>query len=465
MSLWQEKLYPILPIFAQNLAISAYGYNWHRRRFGGIYKEELSKFKKREFYTKQQWRDYQTIELRKLLCHAFEVVPFYREKYSTAGFSLSDFNKFELEDLPNLPFLSKDDLRSYGNNSLISIKPEKNGQFFSSSGSTGTPTQIYYSHTFHQRMNAAMESRVRNWAGIISNDARGMIGGRRIIPDAKNNPPFYRYNIFEKQTYFSAYHISPANVDNYLKGIIKHKVKYMTGYAKSNFFLASFIKEIGYDAPNLKAVITSSEKLTPQMRSIFKEVYGCRTFDSYSGVENCGLISENPEGELLVSPDVGIMEVLDEAGNPVAPGEEGEVVSTGLLNYDQPLIRYRIGDRVKLAQSNNTVSGTEMPIIAEISGRIEDFIVTEDGRKMVRFHGIFVNLPHVLEGQIIQHSYEKFTVNIVATKGFSKEEEAKIIHRMKSQLGENVIIIVQHLNEIPRTANGKFKAVISELQS
>lgn len=463
MSFVQDMIYPHLPVFAQNWAISAYGYQWQKRRFGGIFQEELQKYKDRESYTQKQWHDYQTISLRRMLLHAFETVPFYREKYQASGYSRSDFEKFERHHLARLPFLEKEELRQFGTTTLLSAQREKGGAFFASSGSTGTPTKILYSNAFHQRINAAMEARVRNWAGVTMHDPRGMIGGRRILPTAENRPPFYRHNIFEHQTYFSAYHISPENASNYLEGMQKHRVRYMTGYAMSNYFLAAYFQEAGLEAPALKAVITSSEKLTPEMRKVFQDVYRCKTFDSYSGVENCGLISETPTGELVISPDTGIFEVLDKNRNPVAPGEEGEVVCTGLLNFDQPLIRYRIGDRLKLAADQIACSGLEMPVVEEIAGRMEDVIVTADGRQMVRFHGIFVGLPYVMEGQVVQHSLEDFTVNVVATSNFSLSEEATIIQRMKSQLGEQIHVSVNPVKEIPRTANGKFRAVISEL--
>ena len=139
-----------------------------------------------------------------------------------------------------------------------------------------------------------------------------MIGGRKILKG--NSPPSYRYNYFEKQTYFSAYHISQNNVQNYLKGIIKGKVEYMTGYAMSNYLLAIEFEKAGIVPPKMKAVITSSEKLTKKMRRTLERVYDCKVFDSYSGVEACGLISESNDGKLFNSPDVGIIEVLDEKG-------------------------------------------------------------------------------------------------------------------------------------------------------
>jgi len=462
MSLLQKHIYAHLPVIAQNWAISAYGYQWHKRRFGGIFEQELRGFKEREGYTAQQWRDYQTIQLRNLLVHAFETVPFYRKKYSQLGFNLTDFEKFELEDLNKLPYLEKEDLRRFGNNDLVSAKRENGGQFFSSSGSTGTPTQILFSQLFHQRWSAAFEARIRHWAGVNRFMPRGMIGGRRIIQEAISPPPYYRYNFVEKQTYFSAYHFSPETAMGYLQGMIQNKVKYMTGYAMSNYFLANILDELQIEAPRLEAVITSSEKLTTAMRDKFFKVYGCKTFDSYSGLEAFGLISESQEGELLVSPDVGIMEILDEQGKQASPGEVGEVVSTGLLNFDQPLIRYRIGDMVTVATEQRTISGKEMTVISEINGRIEDKILGADGRQIVRFHGLYINIPGLIAAQIVQEAIGVFSFNLVVDPTYNCKSEVIITNRLSSQLGA-VQVIFCYLKEIPKNANGKFQAVISKL--
>lgn len=462
MSRFTSVIYNNVPVFLQNVAVSVYGLRWHTRRFGGIFSEELKGFKLREGFTSQQWDDYQTIHFRRLLLHAFETVPYYREKLSNHGIRVEQILKMDSADISRLPVLEKNDLRVFGKSSLLSSQLERGGEFFASSGSTGTPTQILFSHPMHQRWSAGFEARIRHWAGVDRMTPRGMIGGRRVVPEGNARPPFYRYNFVEKQVYLSAYHIAAAHATDYLQGITRHGVQYMTGYAMSNFFLARFFEECRLEAPRLKAVITSSEKLTKEMREVFQRVYQCKTYDSWSGVEACGLVSECEYGSLHISPDLGIIELVDEFGMPVKPGEVGEVVCTGLINFDQPLIRYRIGDRMRLGKEKCRC-GREMPVISEIMGRVEDTVIGTDGREMVRFHGIFINLPNLIEGQIIQWESDKFEIKVV-TNGKWTSQEAEIIQkRMVSQLGD-VKVEVHEVATIPRSANGKFQAVISHVK-
>lgn len=459
-----NRFYKYLPPSIQNIGISLYGIYWQRRRFGGIFLQEYKDVQERESYSAQQWNDYQTIELRKLLLHAWDTVPFYQEKYKQAGINRSLLERFELNQLTLLPILTKDELRQFGTTTLLSTKPETGGSFYASSGSTGTPTQIMYSTRMHQRWSASFEARIRNWAGVSRFDPRGMIGGRRVLPDAQANPPFHRYNFAEKQTYFSAYHLSKHNTPHYLHALIENQVNYMIGYATSNFLLAKYIDELHLQAPQLKAVITSSEKLTSEMRSIISKVYQCEVYDAYSSVEACCSITESEHHQLLESPDVGIMEYLQpNLIDPAPLGEIGAILCTGLLNRNQPLIRYQIGDAVKLATNQTTKCGRNMTVIDEIIGRSEDVITGPDGRQMVRFHGITLGIPKIRQSQIVQYSITEYSVKLILTEPLSANERDLIISRMQSQLG-NVNVNIEEVSSFPLTANGKFKAVISELK-
>jgi phenylacetate-CoA ligase len=157
------------------------------------------------------------------------------------------------------------------------------------------------------------------------------------------------------------------------------------------------------------------------------------------------------------------MEFINDRFESAKPGEDGEVVSTGFLNFDQPLIRYRIGDTVRLHSEQEALCGRKMPVIEEIVGRTEDVVIGRDGRKMVRFHGVFVNLSNIIEGQIIQEDYEKFIVKVVSERGLSHSDNEAINMRLKSQLGD-ITVEVTRVSSIPRNKNGKFQAVVSKIK-
>ncbi|GJQ22200.1 MAG: hypothetical protein HBSIN02_25550 [Bacteroidia bacterium] len=129
----------------------------------------------------------------------------------------------------------------------------------------------------------------------------------------------------------------------------------------------------------LKSIITTSEKLTPEMRKVMEKAYGCKIYEEYSTVENALFASECEDGRLHVSPDVSIVEILRPDGSACLPGEVGEVVTTVLSRKYQPLIRFRLGDLAAWDDEPCTC-GRQMPVIREVVGRIEDVVVGPDGR-------------------------------------------------------------------------------------
>lgn len=462
MSLY-NKIYQRSPVAFQNFMVSVYGYSWKNRRFGGIFEDELRKAKERESFTKEQWNNYQQEQLTKLLLHSFNGVEFYNTSFKKTGLTVKDLKNITLDRLHVLPTMTKQDFRAFGMSTLVAAKREPKGKFFPSSGTTGTPTFTLFSYPMHQRWSAVFEARIRNWAGVNRFMSRGMVGGRRVLPGAYPKAPFYRYNFFEKQVYFSAFHINSASVGSYVEGINKYGVEYMTGYAMTNGSLAHFIKESGLQVNQQKAVITSSEKLTPEMRGLFKEVYGCKTYDSWSGIEACGLISECEHGSLHISPDAGIIELLDDNLQPVPVGTLGEVYCTGLLNFDQPLIRYPIGDAMALS-GELCACKRNMPVIKEIAGRIEEVVIGTDGREIVRFQHITNGLKTVAQSQIIQHEIGKITIKVIPVGNDVSEVEKQMMkERTRGLLGDTELII-EVVPEIPLTENGKFKLVISTVK-
>ncbi|NIR65644.1 MAG: phenylacetate--CoA ligase family protein, partial [candidate division Zixibacteria bacterium] len=95
----------------------------------------------------------------------------------------------------------------------------------------------------------------------------------------------------------------------------------------------------------------------------------------------------------------------------------------------QPLIRFQLGD-VATWSSEPCACGRSMPIIQEVLGRIEDVVVGPDGRQMVRFHGIFVDQPHIREGQIIQEALDSIRVKVVPVGAYSEDDTMDIIKRV-----------------------------------
>jgi phenylacetate-CoA ligase len=368
-----------------------------------------------------------------------------------------------LLDLPGLPLLEKETIRNRADSFVTELGRERRGaSSYLTSGSTGTPLGILFTPRMHQSWTAAYETRCRNWAGVGRQDSRAMIGGRMVVPQAVSAPPYWRYNRFERQLYMSAFHISPETAPAYADAIRTHQSTYLVGYASAHYFLARLLSEQGIRVFGPRAVLTSSEKLTEEMRAVISGVYGCPVFDAYSGVEACCLAAECEHHRLHISPDVGIVELVDQNGARVPPGTPGEIVATGLLNFAQPLIRYRTGD-IAVLDPEPCPCGRPLPVLRELVGRLEDTVIGPDGREMVRFHGLYVGLPSVREGQVVQESIDEICLRVVATPAFSDRERQTLIERVRQRLGD-VRVRVQLVDALERTKRGKLRAVVSHVE-
>lgn len=450
-----EKIYSKLPLPLQNCSVSLYGIYWHWLRFGGNYKYFEKAYLFRERFNSIQWRKYQRKKVISLLEICVNHVPYYVREWTT------DQKFAALQgQLDELPLLEKNSIRI---NPYDFVRTDIKHLYRitnKTSGSTGTPISTVWVPSEMREALAVREVRSANWAGVSFRFPRATFSGRMVEPNPESKGPYYRFNAAEKQVYFSPFHLRSATAQFYVDALKKYKIQWMTGYAVSFYLLAKFILEARLTVPPLKAVITTSEKLTKEMRLVMEEAYHCRIFEEYSTVENALFASECEYGRLHVSPEVGIVEILRADGSPCEAGEIGEVVTTCLMRSYQPFVRYRLGD-LAAWDPEPCPCHRSMPVLKEVVGRIEDVLIGPDGRQMVRFHGIFIHQPNILEGQVVQLALDKILVKVVPTKDFSESDVEEVVRRVQQRMGTSVNVGVQTVNEIPRTKSGKFKAVVS----
>jgi phenylacetate-CoA ligase len=169
--------------------------------------------------------------------------------------------------------------------------------------------------------------------------------------------------------------------------------------------------------------------------------------------------SECEHRTLHMWPDVGYTEIIDD-GHSSSGADSGDLVCTGLLNADMPLIRYRTGDRGRLGPRGERCGcGRTLPSLAAVEGRSDDVLYASDGRRVGRLDPVFkADLP-IHEAQIVQETLRRIRVRYVPAPGFSRSAETSIADRLRDRLG-SIEIVFESLGRIPRTASGKFRAVV-----
>jgi phenylacetate-CoA ligase len=216
--------------------------------------------------------------------------------------------------------------------------------------------------------------------------------------------------------------------------------------------------------PTMRAIITTSEKLTPGGRAAIEKAFDCRVHQEYGTVEDSLFACEHADGRLRLSPDASILELRRPDGSivPHDSDEEGETITTAFIRRSQLFIRYRLGDVARWDQTPDA-TGFAMPILKEVVGRIEDVVEGLDGRRTVRFHGIFTEVAGVREAQVIQEERDLLRIRVVPSKSYGPDTEAEIVRRIHARLTSDMRVKVEPVDHIARTAAGKFQAVINRV--
>jgi phenylacetate-CoA ligase len=262
----------------------------------------------------------------------------------------------------------------------------------------------------------------------------------------------------------SSYHLAPANIPAYIKALSSRKIVYLLGYASSLYALAQITLEKGLEPPPVRLAISNAEPLYAHQRETIARAFNCEVRDTYGMSEIVCGASECQQCTMHIWPEAGIIETLrEEADVPVAPGQVGRFVCTGLLNKDMPLIRYEVGDRgVVSPDGARCVCGRALPQLERIEGRLDDVVITPDGRRIGRLDPVFKADLLIREAQIIQESAARIRVLLVPAPGYRPEDSAVIAQRLKDRVGD-MDIRFECVDSIPRTSNGKFRGVVSEI--
>jgi phenylacetate-CoA ligase len=449
----QQRLYFALPIWAQELALSQYGRHLDRLYYGDGYERWCEHFTMLEWSSAVRMQEYQFEALRKILGAALRTVPWFREWAAREEIRVHDLRA--LDDLRRLPIMEKDPIRREPWRFVREDYQRKRLILHKTSGTTGKSLHIYWSREALPWWWALHEMRVRHWAGVSQALPRAMVGGRPVVRGETAVPPFWRFNRHWRQLYMSSYHISPATASYYIDALRQYGSRWVTGYGSAIALLGEHLLEQPAEL-DIRAVLTSGDTVTPLQRQAIENGFGCRMHDYYGSAEGCCVISECEQGSLHVQPEAGILEILDEEGNPCPPGVEGEFICTGLGNDAMPLVRYRTGDYGCWAKRPSCACGRQSPLVGHITGRTDDYLLLPDGRRVGRLSTAMKQAPSVKQAQLAQDAPDHAWLLVVPDAGYRDEDGLALRDDVLSRIGERSIRLeVRSVREIPPTPVGK----------
>ena len=435
-----------------------------KREYAARALKELSEsqWKSQDELHSKQWQ-----LVRRKVNRSAREVPYYQESFRRIGWDFKN-KDFSYEDFLNIPKVGKEQVRD---NLSEFLNPDYKGRNKegSTSGSTGESLTLYYSIE-HGSYSEAARWRAKAWWGIKPGSPHIVIWGRpytgykdRLSQQVKS----YLMN----SLLFSAFDIRKDSIKKVWKKICRFKPHIIYGYPSGIFPLAEYLGEnnIPADKLGIKVAMITAESCSLEQRSAIEKVFGCKTANEYGCSETGGFVYECPQGSWHISTELTFIEFLDKKGNPIRPGETGEIYLTDLRNECMPLIRYRVGDTGGHV-SGICPCGRSLPLMNVSVAKESDFIRFADGKILSSEIFDYVNLavmktyPHsILKFRVTQKTGDLFEIEVVPGSGPVDRAQQLFEQLMKKQLGRNIKIHFKMVPNIEREPSGKLRYFISEI--
>lgn len=362
---------------------------------------------KSQSWSVEELKAYQTDKLKTLLENAYRNSPFYRKKFDDAGLDIKSVKN--LSDLASVPFLTKDDVLSNAKDIQINLSDEK--MFYSeTSGSTGKPL-VFYRNQDWDAWHRASIFRGYSWYGIKPWDKNGYLWGYNLAFKRRIKTRFLDL----LQNRFRLFSYQDEEIENFAKKLAG--ADFLSGYSSMIYEVAKRINSLPVKPElKLKMIKGTSEKIYDSYQEEAKKAFGRKIISEYGAAEAGIIAFECPSGNMHVNMETVIVEEID-----------GEIAVTNLASRSFPIIRYRLGDYIKLDESTSCACGMKHPIIKEVLGRVGKVIYgKKDQYPSLTLYYVFKNLAIernlILNYQAIQKKRGYLDLHIETTLAASARE-------------------------------------------
>ncbi len=398
--------------------------------------------------------------LQKLIYHAGETCPYYKELFKSKKLdhkNLGSFQKFS-----NWPLLTRELITQ--NRESISSKNKYQRIQKSTGGSSGEPLSFELNMESHER-RTAMTHRGYGWAGGAPGTRQLYIWGSHVgeLPKWKHWKQELHQR-FNNHKIISCFEFTPEKMFEHVETWNKYAPEVIVAYTNPVYEFARFVQENQLDVIPPKSIIVGAEKLYDHQRELIQNVFQAPVFETYGSREFMLIGAEcDRHSGLHLSMENLYVEILDDDGNPTPNGEEGNIVITDLYNYAMPFVRYVTGDRA-VAGFEKCTCGRKLPLLKKVIGRQLDILDTPDGRKIPGefFPHLIKDFPAIKRFQVNQAGVEKINLKIVVTDDFRTNEQNILIKLIRECIGDAVVLELDIVEDIPLNKAGKHRVVVKQ---
>ncbi len=392
-------------------------------------------------------------QLRYLVRHAYEHVPLYRQLWQRAG--IDPNNLAGCADLPALPMVDKNGVVEAGRDALDRRVPEVELDTIETSGTSGRAIRI---------RRTLSELRVSRRSYLRSLLFVGARPWHRTVTLASTWLRTKR-GLFVRKVCKTQHLFPQDNLDQQIETLRSFRAQGLVGQTGGIYLLAREMLRRGIQH-RLRFLAPTGATLMPEMRATMRAAFLTEPRDLYGAIELGPVSWQCRKGNYHIDADRMFVEIVDENGRPVPPGQRGQVVCTSLYGYSMPLVRYRLLDVAALSPRACTC-GTRFPLMEPVQGRINDFLPTPRG-DLVSPHFLFHIFDQaggspVKEWRIIQHDLADLTYEYIPEHDFNAAALEKGMAAIRDRFGPGTKVRAVEVANIPMTPNGKRTCIVSRL--
>jgi phenylacetate-CoA ligase len=428
-----------------------------------LYQLELS-----QWWTPEQLRESQFDQLRLLCTHADKEIPFYRQRFQQAG--IGDLSRLTAEDWQRMPILTRSDFQ--GKEALISTAkipaPYQVTGSITTSGSTGQPIRVSTTNLTQFLWNA-FTLREHQWHDLdfsqkfaairFLNQKEAAYPSGAILSDW--GPPT---TLLYRTGPCSALDSRTTTLQQQWEWLTREQPAYLLTYPSILNELIKHSVETKQPAPKFRQIRLFGETVDDALLTLCRETWNVPVTDTYSANEAGPIAHQCPEHpHYHVQAENLLVEILNEQGQPCAPGEVGRVVLTTLHNFATPLIRYAIGDYAEAGPA--CPCGRGLPVIRRILGRVRNILTLPNGEKRWPSlgGGRLTRIAPVTQYQVIQKTLHHIEAHLVVREKVTAEQEKQMCEVFADIFGNCFEFTFFYPDSIERSPTGKFEDFKSDL--
>ncbi len=429
------------------------------------------------YYDKVEGLDRKELEalqaerLRKVIERA-SCSPYYKEQFKAAGVDSSSIKT--VDDIRRLPFTTKDDLRANYPYGLLTKPLDEFVRLHASSGTTGTPTAVFYTQSDLDKW-ADLMARSMHTCGVRKTDVLQNMSGYGLFTGGLG------IHYGSERLGCLTVPAGAGNTSRQIKLIKDFNVSVMHIIPSFALYFAQKVQDEGYDPKDMpwRIALIGAEPHTEDTRKRVEELLCIKAYNSYglSEMNGPGVAFECTEQNgMHVWEDSYVAEIIDpNTGEHVKEGEIGELVMTTLTREGMPIIRYRTRDLTRFIPGDCPCGRTHRRI-DRITGRADDMlIITGVNIYPMQIEKILMAMPEVGQNYLIELFCEGYMDQIrvkVEVKDEFFVEDMRALQglqkRIASKLRDEILVtprveLVMH-NSIPKS-EGKAKRVVDLRES